>query len=200
MPVTEHWQRWTAFLHAHLPDTARQLRPPAAAQDIADLEARIGVALPADVRELYSLNDGEADEETNPAGGCFFGLYFLPFNRMRVTGGTEPMPESTSRPADAIRPFDTHTRWFPLGHDGGGNFIGFDLDPGASGTPGQIINFGRDEVDKFVMADSLAGFLEVVMAEIDAGNYSLDDSGGYLRLQIGEYYLTDTLRHKRFGD
>ena len=193
--VTELWTQWQAFLTANLPETAARLRPPAPAQALAELEAQRGIELPTDVRELYGLHDGELDEEDSLVDGAFFGLYFLPLDRMSVTGGTEEMPDSTSYPPGAVRAYDTHRRWFPLGHDGGGNFIGFDLDPAENGTVGQIINFGRDETDKFVMAPSLREFLALVLGEIGRGNYRLDpDENGRPRFVLGSYYLTDTLR------
>lgn len=38
-----------------------------------------------------------------------------------------------------------------------------DLDPDVKGTYGQIINFGRDEEDKFVIAPSLKDFLQLLI-------------------------------------
>lgn len=37
--------------------------------------------------------------------------------------------------------------------------VGVDLDPGEQGTVGQIINFGRDEDNKLVLAPNLAAFI-----------------------------------------
>jgi hypothetical protein len=54
------------------------------------------------------------------------------------------------------------------------DFLGIDLDPGPSGIVGQVINFGRNEEDKYVLATSWAQFLEDFADELEAGNFVLD--------------------------
>ncbi|MFJ9499072.1 SMI1/KNR4 family protein [Brevibacillus centrosporus] len=45
--------------------------------------------------------------------------------------------------------------WLPISKDWGGNHLGLDLDPDEQGRMGQVINFGRDEEVKYVVALSL---------------------------------------------
>lgn len=40
---------------------------------------------------------------------------------------------------------------------------------------GQVINFGRDEDDKFVLADSFGAFMEWMVAQLQAGNFLISD-------------------------
>lgn len=91
----------------------------------------------------------------------------------------------TSTPENAIRKKYFHYKWLPLFSDYGGNFIGFDLDPDINGVKGQIINFGRDEEDMFVLANNLQDFFELILSDI-----SKPDS----RLLNLQFHLHDTLK------
>ena len=61
--------------------------------------------------------------------------------------------------------------WIPFASDSGGNCLGIDLDPGPTGTRGQVINFGRDEDEKFVLAPSMNEFLEWFADQLESGNF-----------------------------
>lgn len=54
-------------------------------------------------------------------------------------------------------------KWIPLGHDFASNYIGIDLDPDTEGKVGQVINFGRDENQKMVLAESLVEFFKLLV-------------------------------------
>lgn len=69
----------------------------------------------------------------------------------------------TSFPENAIRRTYFHLRWVPLLRDFGGNNIGVDLDPGPAGKLGQIIVYGRDQHDMFVVADDWDAFLDLII-------------------------------------
>ena len=75
----------------------------------------------------------------------------------------------TSTPEGAIRKQYFHLKWVPVLSDYGGNYIGVDLDPGETGTKGQVIVFGRDEEDMFVLANSWGEFLAFVIKKIEGG-------------------------------
>ncbi len=76
-----------------------------------------------------------------------------------------------SYPQDAIKPIYINLRWIPFSHDGAGNHLGIDLDPGATGIIGQVINFGTDEKNKFVIAPSLTDFMAWMLVQYQSGNY-----------------------------
>jgi len=79
----------------------------------------------------------------------------------------------TSTPENAIRKKYFHYKWLPLFSDLGGNYIGIDFDPDIKGIKGQIINFGRDEENMFVVADSLENFFGLLLTEIKNPNTKL---------------------------
>lgn len=79
----------------------------------------------------------------------------------------------TSTPENAIKKQYFHYKWLPLFSDIGGNYIGIDFDPDKNGKKGQIINFGQNEEQMFVMADSLEEFFDLVLTEIKKPNNKL---------------------------
>jgi hypothetical protein len=53
-------------------------------------------------------------------------------------------------------------------------YFGLDLNPGLNGVVGQVVNFGRDEENKYVLATNWARFLADVADELEAGNFAVD--------------------------
>jgi len=83
----------------------------------------------------------------------------------------------TSHPANAIKKKYFHIKWLPILSDFGGNYIGLDLDPDKKGVKGQVIVFGRDEEDMFVIANSWSEFLDFTIEQIDQnGNKFISES------------------------
>lgn len=66
----------------------------------------------------------------------------------------------TSTPPNRIKLKYYHLKWFPVISDNSGNYIGIDLDPDTKGVKGQVIVFGRDEDDMYVVANSWSDFLD----------------------------------------
>lgn len=169
-----------------LPALRANLNPPAddAAIDLA--QASCGAVFPDDLRALYRIADGEVGDL-----GFFFGLPFLPLSRLvdewlgwrDVAKDVAEMDENnegfyTSVPPGAIADRYTCAGWIAISHDHGGNHLGIDLAPGPCGRAGQVINFGADEDEKFVIAPSLAAFLNWYADNLESGNYRLSGLPG----------------------
>lgn len=75
----------------------------------------------------------------------------------------------TSTPEGAIKKKYYHIKWIPLISDFGGNYIGLDLDPDINGKKGQVIIFGRDEENMYVIAESWEKFLDYTLQLINKG-------------------------------
>lgn len=82
--------------------------------------------------------------------------------------------DSTSSPEGSIRRLYASRAWIPLAEIHDSDHFGIDLDPGPNGAVGQVINFGRDQEAKHVLATSWAQFLEDVADELEAGNFVID--------------------------
>ena len=66
----------------------------------------------------------------------------------------------TSHRQGCVKAQYANPKWIAFATDGCGNNIGIDYDPGPSGTFGQIINFGSDQQEKYVLAESFGKFME----------------------------------------
>ncbi|MFP3887043.1 SMI1/KNR4 family protein [Priestia filamentosa] len=153
------------------------LNPPASKEKIKEVEKEIGVTFPSELRQLYLYSDGEG--ENGP--GFFFGLPFLSLDglleewRVWKSIGTDLNEEidSYSVPTGWIEELYTNSKWIPISKDFGGNNMGVDLSPDVQGMKGQVINFGRDEETKYVIAQSLNDFLRFMLKTIRSGNYTI---------------------------
>ncbi len=87
---------------------------------------------------------------------------------------TEIDEECTSTPEGAIKLRYANRGWIPLGSFTDADFFGVDLDPGPRGVVGQVINFGRNEEEKCVLAPNWARFLSDVADELEAGNFAIN--------------------------
>ncbi|MGN7721215.1 leucine-rich repeat domain-containing protein [Chitinophaga sp. 22620] len=170
-----------ALLANEYPELNASLNPPATEADITRFETATGLALPDELKQLYRLHNGESGH-----AGLFFGLPFISIDEAlaewktweSLAGSTASLdPGITSVPANHIKEQYVNTRYLPISKDYGGNNIGIDLDPGPDGVSGQVINFGRDEDTRFVIAPSLAGFMEFILHHVKNGNYRFEING-----------------------
>ena len=176
------------------------LNPPATVQRIEEVEQKMGITFPDDVRTLYLTHDGEKDEEP----GLFFGLSFLSLESMLAEWQTcselsedEELQqfESYSVPEDSIKEQYMNRYWIPIAHDHGGNYLGIDLDPDSNGIHGQVINFGRDETVKYVIARSITDLLAFIAQTLKNGTYTIDEETYWSYGYREEAHFFDELQH-----
>jgi cell wall assembly regulator SMI1 len=178
VPVGRSWRRLEAWLKEKVPETAAALRPGCRGADLASFQEKFGLTLPNDVKESFRIHDGQTQWI---AAGVIAGQPLDSLDRVRSSLSVwrssysdEQEADSglgdraTSFPPDAIRCDYATPNWVPMG-DWDGNCYGIDLNPGPNGILGQVINFGRNEDDKYVLALSWAHFLEDVTDELEAG-------------------------------
>jgi internalin A len=201
MSVTEIMNRLQAMLKDALPQLEGSLRGPANEKTLAEAEIELGLVLPEELRALYLLHDGE---ETN-GPGLFMGLRFLPVEELvqhwkvwaelEADWGVEA--EHYSVPMGWIQERYINRGWLPIGEDGGGNHIGIDLAPGPEGRIGQIINFGRDEETKYVIALTLTDMLQFLADTAAAGEFSVERAeewAGWSYGGAGSGHFLDVIR------
>lgn len=157
------WSRIKTVLREVLPELHDSLSYPADAETIAQLEAEIGMALPASVRESYLCVDGQ-DTAADYRDGLFYGLTLLSIEDVlnewlfwRAVDGEQGADPNVLAMMASIPPGWIKTRyssrgWIPLIADKCGNYVGVDLDPGEEGGSwGQVIVFGREFDRKCVL-------------------------------------------------
>ncbi|MGB8190757.1 MAG: SMI1/KNR4 family protein, partial [Chitinophagaceae bacterium] len=72
-----------------------------------------------------------------------------------------------SMPPDTVKRIYFHYKWVPVFSDGGGNYIGVDLDPDSRGVKGQVIVYGRDVDQNYRVAENLSEFFDKIIIEIN---------------------------------
>jgi len=97
-----------------------------------------------------------------------------------IDDGLDGLSDScSSKELDKVKCEYANTKWLPLIGDWSGNFIGLDFDPDSKGSKGQVINFGRDEEEKYVFADSLEEFLLLLEKLLENPRVTVRDDGNY---------------------
>ena len=186
-PVLAQLDAWYA---ANLPADKYVFNPPASDAEIDDLQALLGVPLPASLRQLYRWHNGENDDRW----GHIYGLPLLPLKYvasewkawkdiLREFGGNRYAVAGGAWPSNAVDPAYINPAWIPLTSDGSGGHIGLDFDPWPGGRIGQVILFGRDEDVKVVLAESLGTFLQWILGLLESGNFRLGLAEGEIVLR-----------------
>lgn len=101
----------------------------------------------------------------------------------------------SSMPKEAIKCRYSNPKWIPLAHDYCSNYIGVDLDPDVNGKIGQVIDFGRDENNKKVIANSINEYLELLIKYQDEMMICEEDNGDYY-INKEEIHAIDWLKAK----
>lgn len=168
-PMFERLEHWLA---AHAPRIHAELEAGASDADLDALEVATGHRLPAAYRALY---------RRHRYWGQTFPLDHVPLGHVlrewqvwqQLEAEFQELQGHASHPAGAITPQYINLGWIPFLKDWGGNSVGIDLAPGPGGVSGQVITFGRDERDKYVLAASLQAFLTEYVARLEAGRVSV---------------------------
>lgn len=178
------WEALKAWYAEHLPEVVTSLNPGASEEALGAFTRELAEeglpGLPVGLRDVYGQNDGQA----RASSGFFFGLEFLRLEEVRRNwqGWCEHAKDrslddlnenSRSYPQGAIQLRYANHGWIPFAFDWGGNHLGIDLTPGPAGRVGQVINFGRDEDHKFVLAPSLEAFLAWQLRALQRGNFRI---------------------------
>ena len=160
----------------HLPNPP-DWNPPATEDELTKLEETIGRTLPLDFRQFYLLHDGHEETST----GLIYGLPILSLSGIEEHWQMVAEIADTSKPSQfdkcmsgkKIKPIQASRGWIPFSEDCSGNFLGVDLDPDSEGHVGQVINFGSDEREKYVLAKSFTEFLGWIFEQLNSGNFEV---------------------------
>lgn len=134
-------------------------------EEIAAVEARLGVPLPAELRALYQVVPGENedwDDYQQPYDTV--GCELLPLGEVYVADAASrhvlwtfgAMEAVETGPEDAVQGLVGSPGWIVFGDNGGGDRIAVDLTPGPDGHIGQVIIISHEEnIGAGLVADSL---------------------------------------------
>lgn len=161
------------------------LNSPANEADIQEIEKMASVSLPESYFSIYRECDGEKNNQV----GFLFGLSLLPLESVKdemttmyeiIEDGLDGLDDFCESKVEGFIKHDyLNKKWIPIFADWGGNYIGLDFDPGPNGTIGQVINFGRDEDIKYVLASSLENLIDKLFNLIDEQDVNVNSDGEY---------------------
>nr|AXL05956.1 protein involved in beta-1,3-glucan synthesis [uncultured bacterium] len=171
-----------------------ELPPPVTAAALDAAERRIGRPLPADLRALYLIADGDAVGAD--ARYLFDGRTWLSLDRLvRECGEGRDSPWSgwdlewdavvfDATPADTVRRCAAHSDWLRFASGEDGNHLAVDMAPARDGRPGQVIATGRDHGHEgpAYLADSVTSLLREYIALLEKGAYEYEEEDEYLCL------------------
>jgi cell wall assembly regulator SMI1 len=137
---------------------------------ILEIDPKEYEAIETVIQELYRL-----EEESYNWDELNFIIYQTGKYEVKRSDYDDLHDESlfSSSPEAAIKKKYFHHKWVPVFSDYSGNYIGIDLDPDTNGIKGQIINFGRDEADMFVIANNIEDFFDFFLSESKKSNSEL---------------------------
>ncbi len=172
----ERIRRWMTDHGAPL--LAQNLAPGATPERLAQAETEFGIALPADLRVLWSVHDGSRQEGNGFVGG---------FNLLS-TGWAVAQQESVLLSIEFAR--ESPEQWprtggtmDELASDHWLPFAGLDSDSlVVHGLTGRVFECDHDDSPRLV-APSLASWLERYASRLEADDYALEEG-------FGDYYLT----------
>ena len=137
----------------------------ASPEAIAQAEAALGVTLPAEVRELYSLND----PLWLPTHDDRLSLQEIVATWRHYCGEwSEEKWREGSDPEGPIKPDWWNRRWIPITFNQGScHFL--DLDPAAGGIMGQVCDYDIEGPKTRVVAPNFRAWIERLVTDLEQG-------------------------------
>jgi cell wall assembly regulator SMI1 len=223
--LKSEWEKYKKWLKKVSPQQSELLNAGANPSQINLLKKHFSFPLPEELTQLYALNNGQMDFPYR--GSVFMSMTFLDIPNliaqydswkelsMQELNDGETFGDyyhyekegGTSYPAKAIKIKYINLKWIPIWHDGGGNHIGIDLDPDEKGIYGQVLNFGRDQCKKFVIANNLTSFFKLINLKIKQNQvqmvYAKDIGFGsdadYYLMDLGDPTQSNIIENLRIG-
>lgn len=177
-------ETWIAFHKQMGVDLKALLLPGASDAEIDEVERSIGFALPAELKNLYRIANGQVDLLNKPeliskiGGGKRVAAMFGHFRFLTLQEALAEHRERLSmheeddmfepwglRPEDPIAPVDWIPTWFGFAAADAGNGYAVDIAPPEGGDVGQIIQVGPD-FERHLIAGSLSELMSQAASRI----------------------------------
>ncbi len=194
--------RIDAWIEKNLPLTYRTLNPKATRDQWQELVQVVGQNPSAGLQIFYTqYHNGQNIADST---ACYmFNLPMLPIEEMikqykfwkdlKESQNEEDWNNlksgSTSIPEGYIMKEYFSEGWIPFASDLGGNYLACDLTPDVRGEKGQIINFGRDEDEKFVIKSNFVDMIAYLNEQIVNNNVEIEDNHFYLKEPHNRHFL-----------
>ena len=181
MTINEIWDEIEAWYDENVAD-AEPLNDGASDDEIADVEAQLGVELPAEVKESLQRHNGSAfgGWATGTLLECATIVADSQSWRQIVAkdGGADTENEDAE-----LKPGWWRDAWVMIDKDADGSGYALDLDPADEGNIGQVI---RQESDggPSLSFDSFVEYLEFCLGELEEGEWA---NGIFVPAELADY-------------
>ena len=170
--VTERWQTIEEWMEERAPDVLESLRPPASAEAIVEAEKQLGVALPAEYKELLARHDGQEDMGPMVGFCSLIPTADLVEKRDWLAGLLSESGFDAEQTDDGIATVVWNPGWVPIGHFQRDYMI-LDTAPASGGKVGQIFVCYVDDDRRSLVATSCADLLSRFFRELQDGTIDL---------------------------
>ncbi len=185
--MQKKWQWFETWLAKNAPEVIDELNEGCSPEQLIKVENEIDLQLPQSFKDFYLIHNGQKDEGYF---GLFYGVSLLPLEKIvdewRVwiaiidEYGEEEMKGNfddfqLSFMPDKLKAQYANKKWIPFAIIYDNCYLGLDFDPEANGKAGQVINFGREEEHKTVVADSFEEFIDWYISELERGNSLIEE-------------------------
>jgi cell wall assembly regulator SMI1 len=192
------WNRFEAWLDKNANQLLDDLNEGVDPELFESLERMMGVAMPDDFKEFYSIHNGQdaASEDR------LFGVEELySVERMleerkkwKTRFDAGEFDDLESEPDDAIRSEWWNPYWLPITGDGNGNHYCIDFAPTRDGQLGQIIRMLSNHPKRKLVAPSLRQWMETYLIELEKGLYNYSPKwGGMVARSRTDYSAEESL-------
>ncbi|WP_424950029.1 SMI1/KNR4 family protein [Deinococcus sp.] len=170
MSVSQSWQQLKEVFFRLNPEAPRLFRAGATRGERSRLQ-QFFPELPESIYQLLGTNNGE---ERRSYGEMMFGFRLLDIDGMlhiqeawnqiadEQDGDENNEIEGVVFPEDAGKADYFSRQYLVFADNGAGDSLVMDLAPGAKGTPGQVTHVGKYVIDRYVIADGLESFFDLL--------------------------------------
>jgi molybdopterin molybdotransferase len=165
------WTRIIKAVEVIAPNKLHNLNDGASNDDIHAVEKELQISFPDDYRESLKIHDGEKDS------GIVGGPWELTsldkmirewkvWQTLRDDGTLDKLLQGEPRNPKTKYAW-VHAKWIPICVNGGGDSYFLDLDPGPTGTLGQIIKHSHEIGTEKIVAPNYTKWLEAIAKKLE---------------------------------
>jgi cell wall assembly regulator SMI1 len=201
MDMQSIWTRIEKWLGENAPHILNTLQPGANEAEISELEARLSICFPEDVRASYLIHNGQSDD----GEGFLYGYELLPLEficraweiNQEINHNQQIRENVYAQTLGEVREniFQEdylNSLWIPLATDISGDHYCLDLSPDPKGILGQMIRLDYEQDVYPVLAPSFHVWMEQFADALESGEYVFSEEYGVISAEeLAEYESDD---------